>query len=526
MRGTWVLGALLALAGCSETDEGSAAAPAEVAQPQPTHYDDGTGIAWLKGDVDAAFALAAETNRPVFLYWGAVWCPPCHEIKATVFKTREFVERSRQFVAVYLDGDSENAQRYGERFGVMGYPTVIVFSPQGEELIRIANGIDVAAFANVLDVAMSALRPVADIAASVLGGTPPDARACRLFAYYAWDQDNERILAAHDPRVLFQAMAEQCADPDDAARLTLLYFANVLDSANADAPEPVFQNPAAERARLQAVLDDPGAVLANPFALIQHGAALIEALTEPDSAERVALTRDFARAYDAIAAADSLYPTERLYATGAKVALERQGDDDAPISDALQAEILSRVAWADATTPDPQERQAVINAAANVMMEANLHTYAKELLLREIERSEEPYYFMSGLAELAETEGDTAAALNWLKRAHEASRGPATRFQWGRAYVSGLIRLTPDDGATIEAQTIALFTELGTDSSAFYHRNARVMNRLEEQLFDWNTDAARQTHIDSIRATVRTMCTALPAVDTARTRCEAFLSAA
>ena len=107
---------LVSLGGCSESTN-------EPAQMSPTleRYDDGTGIQWLKGDVEAAFALAAQQNKPVFLYWGAEWCPPCHAIKATVFNTREFLERSQLFIPVYLDGDTEDAQRYGERFAVMGF---------------------------------------------------------------------------------------------------------------------------------------------------------------------------------------------------------------------------------------------------------------------------------------------------------------------------------------------------------------------------------------------------------------------
>ena len=87
------------------------------------------GIDWFAGDVDAAFAAAKAANKPVFLYWGAEWCPPCAQIKSTIFSKREFQERSRLFVPVYLDGDTPSAQKHGERFGVVGYPTMILFKP-------------------------------------------------------------------------------------------------------------------------------------------------------------------------------------------------------------------------------------------------------------------------------------------------------------------------------------------------------------------------------------------------------------
>jgi len=71
-------------------------------------------IAWFEGTVGEAFALAREQGRPVFLYWGAEWCPPCHYLKNKIFKRPEFVARSRQFICVYLDGDTERAQILGE----------------------------------------------------------------------------------------------------------------------------------------------------------------------------------------------------------------------------------------------------------------------------------------------------------------------------------------------------------------------------------------------------------------------------
>lgn len=80
-------------------------------------------ILWHAGDIDSAFAAARAARKPVLLYWGADWCPPCSRLKATVFRRPEFVERTRQFVAVNLDGDEPGAQRLGEEFGVDGYST-------------------------------------------------------------------------------------------------------------------------------------------------------------------------------------------------------------------------------------------------------------------------------------------------------------------------------------------------------------------------------------------------------------------
>ncbi|MET5116234.1 thioredoxin family protein, partial [Burkholderia pseudomallei] len=50
----------------------AAACFAAAAPHAPEHLP--PGIAWRQGDVDAAFADAKRTNKPLFLYWGAVWC--------------------------------------------------------------------------------------------------------------------------------------------------------------------------------------------------------------------------------------------------------------------------------------------------------------------------------------------------------------------------------------------------------------------------------------------------------------------
>src|SRR5688572_28733883 len=143
----------LALAGCGRKAPAPAAAPlaAAAAGAGETHLP--KGIDWFEGDLDAAFAAAKAADKPLFLYWGAEWCPPCSQIKATIFNQREFQERSRLFVPVYLDGDTPSAQKHGETFAVNGYPTMILFRADGKEITRLPGGVDVTRYATILDVA-------------------------------------------------------------------------------------------------------------------------------------------------------------------------------------------------------------------------------------------------------------------------------------------------------------------------------------------------------------------------------------
>ena len=142
------------------------------------------GISWYKGDVDAAFAAAKEENKPVFLYWGAVWCPPCNQVKATIFNRQDFIERSRFFVPVYIDGDTPSAQRLGARFNVSGYPTMILLKANGSEITRLPGEVDAEQYMRVLTLGMNGARPVKETLDTALSRdgaklTPEDWRMLR-----------------------------------------------------------------------------------------------------------------------------------------------------------------------------------------------------------------------------------------------------------------------------------------------------------------------------------------------------------
>lgn len=192
------------------------------------------GIDWFSGDVDAAFAAARKADKPVFLYWGAEWCPPCAQIKTTIFSKREFQQRSRLFVPVYLDGDTPSAQKYGERFGVIGYPTMILFKPDGTEITRLPGGVDVARYARILDVALADARPVSDILAAARSGDAVTSNDWKLLAYYSWSTDAGHVLPADQQLATFRALAQRCPAelPAECARFFFAYLGAAATASN------------------------------------------------------------------------------------------------------------------------------------------------------------------------------------------------------------------------------------------------------------------------------------------------------
>ncbi|MBT8106868.1 MAG: hypothetical protein KJP17_01440, partial [Gammaproteobacteria bacterium] len=190
----------------------------------------------------------------------------------------------------------------------------------------------------------------------------------------------------------------------------------------------------------------------------------------------------------------------------------------AELSVELKQEIRDTVAWADESTPSVYERQPVINALGNVLNAAGMDDVARPLLLAELEKSKQPYYFMVDLADIEQRAGNNEAALDWLKKAYESTRGPATRFQWGRYYLIGLLEMTPDDTETIHDTAVVLITDLLQDSGGFYQRPKGQLKQIEDRLLEWGVE--RGEVVAEIRDSVQSACNALTETDSG---CETFL---
>ncbi len=497
-------------------------------EPEAT-LDPVKGIDWFDGSVEEAFAVANESGKPVYLYWGAVWCPPCHAISATIFKSPEFIERSKLFVAVYLDGDTENAQVYGEKFGVRGYPTMIVFDSGGSELTRVPGGIDLQAYANILDLTLDQASSASDLVANLMAGADSlMARDCTLLAYYSWGQDT-RILTETDSGAAFRQMYEACP-ADLTVERSILYF-NWLDEAvmAAEAEEDAVPLSAEQKAEalahVEALISDDELIKANIFTVLFSSTDYAKALTDDGSEKQAELIGKFRQAYDRIAADESVYKRERIYTLIGKISIERMDDEEAELSEELLGEIRDMVQWADETTPSVYERQPIINALGNVLDEAGMDDEAKTLLLAELDKSKQPYYFMVSLADIEQRAGNTDAAIAWLKQAYDATKGPATRFQWGYYYLAGLIEMTPGDTQLIHDTTVGLINEL-QNSGGLYHRPKAQLSRLEKRLIEWSETSEHEAELAEIRTSVMEVCSTALHQDEARATCEAFLEQA
>lgn len=571
--------AVLALAGLAST------APA---QAVPAGGPPSTNVAWLSAaadpEVDAAFARARSERKPLLLYWGASWCPPCNQLKATLFNRQDFAALSQGFVAVHVDGDKPGAQKVGARFNVSAYPTLVLLAADGRELTRLPGEVEPAQVLAALQAAMAGGRPAATVLADARAGRPLSPADWRLLAYYAWDTDARPALVPKQERAALLAdLARRSVAQPDAALTTRLWLqslaadepvaggapsaaasgggsgaassASVATAAAAPIPD------AAQRARLLALLADPVRSRQQMDLLVNWAGEIVARVAPPAAASgaeagpgAAAATRppapgptaapgasaaggqgEIVAAFDrALARLQSDVGLSRGDRVGALIARVELARADQPedalhprIPEALQREVREQAARFDAEIRDGYERQAVITSVAYLEGRAGLWAESEALLKANLAKSHSPYYLMSQLGSQARRQGRHAEALDWYAQAWQRSVGPATRLQWGAGYLSALIDLAPDDLARIERTAGSLLDEAAADPAAFHERSATALARAGRKLAGWSGQGAaegpRAQAVGRLRSRLDGTCRKLEGDAAQRTACEAVL---
>jgi thioredoxin-related protein len=539
--------AVVALVACQRPAEPPApAAPASapsLVMPAPIGTAAAQGIAWQQAatdaEVDAAFAQAGQQGKPVLLYWGAEWCPPCNQLKATLFNRQDFIERTRAFVPVYIDGDRPGAQKLGARFKVRGYPTLVVFNPAGQEMTRLPGEVDAQQVTQVLTLGLAMQRPVKAVLADARAGRALSASEWKLLAFYSWDTDEQaQVLPPKALPAALRALAAAC--PPDQADAGTRLFLKAWAAAEAGGPRP----DAAARERFLAVLRSGEASRVQMDVLANHAEALAKAFASAGAGGRAQVLEAFDASLAGLANDVTLSRADRLSASIGRVQLARL---DAPkgshksgaptsVPMALMSDIREQVARLDRETTDGYERQAVIPTAAYLLREAGAGAESDALLQANLARSHSPYYLMSGLASNAKKRGDTAEALRWSQAAYERSVGPATRLQWGASHVATLVELAPQDEARIEAAVLQVLREAAAQPNAFYERSARSLQRVGDTLARWEKGGEKggqkggqkaPGHADAmkrLRAELQSLCASVPEAEGQRGTCLGLLS--
>ncbi len=100
-------------------------------------------VRWMP--ISQAIGIARQTHRPVFYEFSAAWCGPCKTLEREVFMDEDLAKRiNDRFVAVkVIDTQQEEGRNWPDvqalmdRYGVKGFPTIVIAGPDGSVLDRV-----------------------------------------------------------------------------------------------------------------------------------------------------------------------------------------------------------------------------------------------------------------------------------------------------------------------------------------------------------------------------------------------------
>ncbi len=98
------------------------------------------GLTWSRS-LDASLQKAQQENKPIAMYFWAIWCQYCAKFQSDTLgnpQVKEILEKDYVLVAMDLDIDRDISRKYG-----VSYPPYVIFlDGKGDVLERIPGAVD------------------------------------------------------------------------------------------------------------------------------------------------------------------------------------------------------------------------------------------------------------------------------------------------------------------------------------------------------------------------------------------------
>lgn len=101
-------------------------------------------------DFNSAKKAAAESGKPIVTVFSATWCPPCQQMKQSVYPSATVAPYHDKFVWAYLDADKKSNRALMTKYGVEGIPHITFVSPKGKRLGNTVGAMSATEFTKVL----------------------------------------------------------------------------------------------------------------------------------------------------------------------------------------------------------------------------------------------------------------------------------------------------------------------------------------------------------------------------------------
>lgn len=125
-------------------------------------------------DLDHALEDAGSCDGEILLDVYTTWCGPCRRLANEVFNTQVFADASAGMVLAKIDAESGDGPDVARRFAVVGYPTVLVLDPRGNEIDRLFGFFEAEEFASRLREIRYGVPTVSEFLASYSAPAPDE----------------------------------------------------------------------------------------------------------------------------------------------------------------------------------------------------------------------------------------------------------------------------------------------------------------------------------------------------------------
>ena len=447
------------------------------------------GVDWFKGKVEDAFKRAKTSRRPLFLYWGAVWCPPCIKMKKTVFSKPLFQEKIKKFVSVYFDGDQDRAQIWGEKLKFKGYPTLMILDADGKELMRLPVDASAERYVELLD---TALRSGASSVGQILKNLETSSRQdWSMLAGHDWLHGRTLGLSSGERSAILKSLYQKVpkAYKEERYHFFLLYLFTSKEAADKLRSHAPF---------LEELLRDRSFIDKN-FAnvILKLPAIVLKVYKSGTSGERAMAQKRLLE----LAAAKGSNPEEKLLSLYPTLVFKKS---NLPAS--FESKLLGVVEEIDKSLKDREERQNIMSTAIQLLVMAKMMDNARDYAVQEIKKSASPWYFMKVAADIEEKRGDAKAALEWSRKAWINATGANTRLAQGGGHLLKLLSLNSNDANTINQTFEKVLREILGREDAFSGRNGDVFKRLGQAVGKWENPKGRQQLWQNISKVCKGTC--------------------
>lgn len=81
----------------------------------------------------SAIVESKKSNKPMFVYFKASWCPYCKQLESETFKNQDVQNKiAENYIPVKIDGDTN--PELCSKYNVLGFPTIVIIDSNEEKL--------------------------------------------------------------------------------------------------------------------------------------------------------------------------------------------------------------------------------------------------------------------------------------------------------------------------------------------------------------------------------------------------------